>query len=80
MTRRHRFYRRREKKMTEFEKFQWVLTIIVFVVVFIGAFTYFFISKCIFEWPIRWDIKTCWQEQVQPAKEEAIDKATNFVP
>lgn len=77
---RRRFYRRREKQMTEFEKFQWVLTAIVFVVVFIGVFIYLFTTKCIFEWPIRWDIKACWHEQVQPAKDEAIDKAANFVP
>lgn len=66
--------------MTEQEKFQWVLTAIVFVVVFVGMFIYLFTTKCIFEWPIRWDIKVCWHEQVQPAKEEAIDKAANFVP
>ena len=75
-----RFYRHREKKMTEFEKFQWVLTAIVFVVVFICVLIYLFTTKCVFEWPIRWDVKTCLQEQVQPAKEEAIDKAANFVP
>ena len=65
---------------SEQEKFQWVLTAIVFVVVFIGAFIYFFASNCIFEWPIRWDIKTCWSEQIQPAKNEAIEKAANFMP
>ncbi len=80
---RYKYYKPRkykDRKMSEQEKFQWVLTAIVFVVVFIGAFIYFFASNCIFEWPIRWDIKACWHEQVQPAKEEAIDKAANFVP
>lgn len=76
----YKFKKHRDRKMTEQEKFQWVLTSIVFVVVFIGAFIYFFASNCIFEWPIRWDVKTCWSEQIQPAKEEAIEKAANFVP
>ena len=75
-----KFKKYRERKMTEQEKFQRILTAIVFVVVFIGAFIYFFASNCIFEWPIRWDIKTCWNEQIQPARNEAIDKAANFVP
>lgn len=66
--------------MTEFEKFQWVLTVIVFVVVFITVFAYRFIFNCIFEWPIRWDIGTCWHEQVGPAKDAAAEKAANFVP
>ncbi len=76
----YRFKKPRDRKMTEREKFQWVLTAIVFVVVFIFAFIYFFASNCIFEWPIRWDIKTCLSEQIQPAKEEAIEQAANFVP
>lgn len=76
----HKFKKYRDRKMTEQEKFQWVLTAIVFIVVFVGMFVYLFTTKCIFEWPIRWDIKACWHEQVQPAKNEAIDKAANFVP
>ncbi len=78
--RRRRFYRHRDKKMTEQEKFQWVLTAIVFVVVFIFVFVSRFFSHCIFEWPIRWDIGACWHEQIQPAKDAATEKAANFVP
>jgi len=77
---RRKFYKHREKKMTEFEKFQWVLTAIVFVVVFICVFAYRFTTNCIFEWPIRWDVGVCWHEQVGPAKDAATEKAANFVP
>lgn len=77
---RRKFYRRREKKMTEFEKFQWVLFISIFVVSFVCIFAFRFVTNCIFEWPIRWDVKVCWNEQVGPAKDAAAEKAANFAP
>ena len=77
---RRRFYKYRDKKMTKQEKFQWILTSVVFTVVFISVFAYRFVTNCIFEWPIRWDIGICWHEQVEPAKNAAAEKAVNFVP
>ncbi len=68
------------KKMTEFEKFQWA----IFFIVLIGGFLFYFvlgwITNCVFEWPIRWDVTNCWNEQINPAKEKASEKAVNFIP
>jgi len=33
-----------------------------------------FFANCIFEWPIRWDVSTCWEEQKAPAKQKAIEE------
>lgn len=70
----------KQDRMTKFEKFQWVVACIVFSVVFICYFIFRFFSNCIFEWPLRFDVKTCWNEQIQPAKEKAAEKAVNFIP
>lgn len=53
---------------------------VIFGLLFIFYFSTSFISNCVFEWPIRWDVKTCWVEQIHPAKEKATEKAVNFVP
>lgn len=76
--RRRRYYN--SKKMSEEEKTQWILTSIVFIICFIFYLLWGFISNCIFEWPIRWDVGACWIEQVKPAKEKAVEKAINFIP
>jgi len=70
----------RSKKLSKKEEFQWLVVAIVFTVCFVFYFTTSYFSNCIFEWPIRWDVKTCWNEQIPPAKERAIEKATNFIP
>lgn len=75
-----RYRRYRERRMTEQEKFQWVLATIIFVVFFTLYFVRGYFSNCIFEWPVRWDVKTCFVEQISPAKEKAAEKAVNFVP
>lgn len=77
---RRRFDRHRSRGMTKQERFQWGLTIVVFIIVFCAVFVYRFFANCIFEWPIRWNVHTCWNEQVQPAKEKAAEKAANFIP
>ena len=77
---RRKFYRHRSRGLTNQEKFQWGLTMAVFVIVFCVVFVYRFFANCVFEWPIRWDVRACWNEQVQPAKEKAAEKAANFVP
>lgn len=69
-----------QNKLTKKEEFQWVLTVVVFVTFFIIYFTNNFFSNCIFEWPIRWNVKVCWNEQIPDAKERALEKAANFIP
>ena len=72
--------RRREKPMSKEEKVAWIITCVVFVVCFVAYFIYGFFSNCIFHWPIRWDIGTCWHEQIQPAQNKAAESASNFMP
>jgi hypothetical protein len=66
--------------MSEFEKFCWV----VFIVILIISFIYFviagFITNCVFHWPIRWDVGTCWHEQIMPAQQKAAQTAEPFMP
>lgn len=66
--------------MSKEEEFQWGVAAVVFVIVFVLSVIYYFFSNCIFEWPPRWDIGTCFSEQIQPAKEKAAEKAANFIP
>lgn len=66
--------------MTKNEKFKWKLFFIVCVVLFIFYFIHGFLSNCVFKWPIRWDVATCWNEQIIPAKQKAAEKAVNFIP
>jgi len=80
---RYRRYRKRayrSKKASELERFQWMIVMIVFIIVFLTTFAWRFTTNCIFEWPIRWDVGVCWVEQLTPSKEEAIEKAVNFAP
>ena len=62
------------------EKFAWVVASIVFVVVFIVWFIFSFFSHSVFVWPPRFDVVACWNQQVEPAKDKAVNAAANFVP
>ena len=77
---RRRFYRHRSRGMTKQERFQWSLVAVVFVIGFIVYFVYGFFANCIFEWPPRWDIGTCWNEQKELARQKAIEGAIKFAP
>ena len=66
--------------MTKEEEFQWILTAVVFTIFFILYFVSGFVSNCIFHWPIRLDVSTCWNEQITPSSHKAAEKAVNFVP
>ena len=70
----------RSQKITKEDKLHLMIIGIVFVVCFVFYLMSSFVSNCIFEWPLRWDIGTCWNEQVGPAKEKAVEKAIQFVP
>lgn len=71
---------RRNRGMSEMEKFQWVVASVVFAVVFVVLLAYGFVAHCVIEWPIRWDVGTCWHEQVDPASKKAAEAASNFIP
>lgn len=82
--RKHKKYKRRNiprsQKITKEDKLHLMIVVVVFVVCFVFYLMSSFVSNCIFEWPLRWDIGTCWNEQVGPAKEKAVEKAIQFVP
>lgn len=81
--RKYKKYRRnisRSQKITKEDKLHLMIIGIVFVVCFVFYLMSSFVSNCIFEWPLRWDIGTCWNEQVGPAKEKAVEKTIQFVP
>lgn len=80
MSRRRKYHYYSSKGLTKEEKFRWILVIIIFIVGFLIYFSYGILTNCVFHWPIRWDVMTCWNEQVNPAKEKAAEKAANFVP
>ncbi|MDP1760271.1 MAG: hypothetical protein Q8L01_02365 [Candidatus Woesebacteria bacterium] len=63
-----------------FERFRWAVFIIACVILFYFYLIKGFISNCIFEWPIRWDITTCWNEQIIPAQQKAIETASPLSP
>ncbi len=51
---------------------------VVFIIVFVAVFVNSYVRNCIWEWPIRWDVKTCWNEQIEPSKEKATEEAAKF--
>lgn len=67
------------RKLTKKEKDRYTVAVVVFVAVFVGVLTYNFFSNCVFEWPIRWDVGTCFNEQIKPAKDNAAEKAAQFI-
>ncbi len=60
--------------------FQWCLAAVIFTVGTVMYFSWFFVHNCIFHWPPRWDIKTCWSEQIHSAQERAAQDASLFAP
>lgn len=76
----HRSRRRYSRSISKEDQFRLLITAIVFSVVFCIVLAYRFFTNCIFEWPLRWDVGVCYNEQVQPAKEKAAEAAVNFMP
>jgi hypothetical protein len=60
--------------------FQLCVAALIFVLGVVIWFSWFFVCNCIFHWPIRWDVKACWTEQIRPAQEKAGEAASNFIP
>ena len=75
-----RYHRKKSSSKEKEENFQLIFVMVVFVICFVFYFTRGFLSNCVFKWPIRWDVPTCWNEQISPAKKQATEKAANFVP
>ncbi|MDQ5968960.1 MAG: hypothetical protein QG579_117 [Patescibacteria group bacterium] len=71
---------KKPRSMSKEDEFAWVVTGVVFIFFLIVYSIYGFVANCIIEWPIRWDMGTCWHEQIGPAKEKASEKAIIFVP
>lgn len=67
---------RREKRVV----FLWIVAAIVLVTGYIIFQTVHFIRDCIFEWPIRWDVRTCWNEQKQASWDKAGEGTSLFIP
>lgn len=72
--------RRRHDRRKEEDLKDWIPALIVFAVVFLVVFIGRLFSNCIFEWPIRWDFGTCWNEQIESAKQKAAESAAEFAP
>lgn len=60
--------------------FQVFLTVFVLLFGTVMYFSIYFVRNCIFHWPIRWDIGTCWNEQIQPAQDSAVKDASVVAP
>lgn len=39
------------------------LCILIFLALRLVFFPWYFLTKCVFEWPIRWDVGVCSGEQ-----------------
>jgi hypothetical protein len=76
----HKKYSNYKKPLTKIESFQLVLVAVIFTVCFVFYIIKGFIFNCIFEWPIRWDIMTCWTEQINPTVQKASEAVVNFLP
>jgi hypothetical protein len=63
-----------------YREFTIVFFLIVFVAVFLWIFAGRFFSYCIWEWPPRWDVGTCWNEQVDPSLKAASEASAEFMP
>lgn len=61
------------------DNFHKALVVVVFAVTYIFWMMWGFISNCVFEWPVRFDAKTCWNEQKTPAQQKAIDAASPLI-
>lgn len=71
--------RKNPQGITKEDKEKWAVVSVVFAVVYIFNLITGFFSNCVFEWPIRWDVNTCWQEQHEPAKHKASEIAAQLI-
>ncbi|OGI98624.1 hypothetical protein A3H53_01245 [Candidatus Nomurabacteria bacterium RIFCSPLOWO2_02_FULL_40_10] len=69
-----------KRRFISFKEFQWIVFFTILILAFIYFFVLGFIKNCVFGWPIRWDARTCWNEQIKPASEKSAEKAVDFFP
>ncbi len=62
------------------KEIQWIVTAIVFILSFTIYFSYIYLKNCVLHWPLRWDVKVCWNEQKEPARQKASEAAAPFIP
>jgi hypothetical protein len=75
----HGHHRNTAPKITKDDVIKWTVIFIVFTVVYIFNLITGFFSNCVFEWPPRWDVNTCWQEQHEPAKQKATETVAPLI-
>lgn len=71
---------KKQRGLSKEEIFGWILFCVVFYVVLSVNMVWLFTTNCVFEWPPRFDVSVCWEEQKLEAKENAADAAGNFMP
>lgn len=57
-----------------------VLCILIFLTLRLIFFPWYFLTKCIFEWPFRRDMGTCAGEQWDYSTKKAANIAAQFWP
>lgn len=60
--------------------FQWGVAAMIFLIGVIIYFSWFFVRNCIIHWPVRFDVKLCWNEQIKPVQQKAGEAAGIFIP
>lgn len=76
--RHHKNYKHKNKDKDDIRDY--IPMVIIFIIGVIVLTPWYFIKNCIFEFPIRWDVGTCWHEQVETAKKDASEYAVKFAP
>lgn len=62
------------RKSKGFDVFAWSLFLGVVATWFVIYFFIGFVQNCIWTWPPRFDVGQCWNEQVDPAQQKALEK------
>lgn len=68
------------KRFTKEEKIKWIFLAVVFSAAFLFYVLKGFLFNCILEWPLIFDVITCWKEQIDPAVKDTSEKTVNFMP
>jgi len=73
-------FHRRGKDFSKDDAKKIIVASVIFTVCLVIFQANNFLKYCVFEWPIRWDVASCWKEQVEPSKEKAAEVASHFMP
>ena len=58
---------------------KWLFIGFITAILTIWYFIPGFFANCIFKLPIRWDVKTCWNEEFKNAYDKAIKDIVNMM-